>query len=118
MALPHAVMESEEFKKLSGSETKVLLMLAKQYKGKNNGDLSATFTQAKEYGIKSQETLSKALKRLLEVELIQKTREGLFLNPGGQCALYAVTWQAIDDCCGKLDVKATSAPPVCFSQRQ
>lgn len=105
--LPHPVMDSEDFRALSGSALKVLLGLLRQFNGRNNGDLSATFKVAKSWGIGSKETLTHALNELQEREMILRTREGKFLNPGGQCALYAVTWRRIDECKGKLEVAAT-----------
>ncbi|GAA5138047.1 hypothetical protein GCM10023339_78590 [Alloalcanivorax gelatiniphagus] len=117
-ALPHIVMESGDFRCLSGSAMKVLMCLLRQYTGKNNGDLSASYTQVKAWGIGSKSTLTRALEELQERNLIQQTREGRFLNPGGRCALYALTWQAIDDCDGKLDVGGTNVPPRKFTLGQ
>lgn len=113
--LPHAVQDSEDFVALSGGALKVLLGLLRQYKGSNNGDLSATHSQAKAWGIGSKTTLSKALEELQERALIICTRQGRFIKPGGCCALYAITWKAIDDCGGKLEVNATATPPRKFS---
>ena len=86
-----------------------------QFKGNNNGDLTAAFTVMRAYGFNSKDTLDKAKKQLLDHGLIIKTRDGQFLNPGGRCDLFAVTWRAIDECNGKLDVPATSTPPRQFS---
>lgn len=115
LALPRAVSTSDSFRNLSGSATKTLLMIATQYNGSNNGDFQATHGLAKQWGIGSEQTLSKALHELQETRLIIKSREGVFMNPGRKCSLYAVTWQAIDHCSGKLDIAATQTPPRCFS---
>ena len=69
----------------------------------------------KERGFRSKETLSRAINELLEARLIMRTRVGYFQNPGGRCALYALTWQPIDECGGKLEVAATSKAPRIFS---
>lgn len=114
-ALPHIVMDSEDFRCLSGSAMKVLMCLLRQYTGKNNGDLSASYKDAKSWGIGSKSTLTRALEELQERNLIQQTREGRFLNPGGQCALYELTWQARDECDGKIDAPATNTPLRKFS---
>jgi len=108
--IPHRLMETDDFKVLSGSALKVLMMLLYQFRGKNNGDLSATATMARKWGIGSDQTLSKALKELQRANLIFQTRIGMFLNPGGRCALYALTWLSIDECNGKLDCKPTATP--------
>lgn len=118
VALPHAVMDSDDYKSLSGSAMKVLMCLLRQFNGRNNGDLSASFTLANTWGIGSKSTLSKALKELQERDMIICTREGRFLRPGGCCALYAVTWLAIDECSGKLEVSSSNVPSRKFSLKR
>lgn len=112
---PHAVMDSDSFLGISGSALIVLMFLVRQFRGNNNGDLSAVFSRVEKWGIGSKSTLAKALAELQDRELILRTREGRFTNPGGCCALYALTWLAIDECDGKLEVAATSTPPRKFS---
>lgn len=116
-ALPHLVMDSEDFRALSGGALKVLMGLLRQLRGANNGDLSAPFGQAKEWGVKSKTTLSDALEELQARNLIIRTREGRFTNPGGRCALYALTWRPINECAGKIEVSPTITPPRKFSIR-
>lgn len=113
--IPHVVMDSKDFRALSGAALKVLLGLLRQLRLANNGDLSASFTQAHAWGIGSKSTLSKALDELQERDLIVCTRQGRFMKPGGCCALYAVTWKPIDECGGKLEVGHTITPPRKFS---
>ncbi|MNF75363.1 hypothetical protein D3C84_574270 [compost metagenome] len=113
--IPHAVMDSEDFRALSGGALKILLGLLRQYRGSNNGDLSATFSQAKQWGMNSRTTLAKALDELQERRLVVKTREGRFIKPGGCCALFALAWHQIDECEGKLEVSATATAPRKFS---
>jgi len=114
-ALPHAVMDSEDFRMLSASATKVLLGLLRQFRGSNNGDLSATVKLAQDWDINSKATLVKTLKELQDRRLIMRTREGRFMNPGGCCTLYALTWRAIDECGGKLEVSSTVTAPRKFT---
>lgn len=115
-ALPHALLESPAFTSLTGTELKILFGLVGQYRGKNNGNLSASHTQAKAWGVSSRTSLANALDRLQQLGLIIRTREGFFLNPGGRCALYALAWLSIDDCPGKaLEVLPTTTPPLKLS---
>lgn len=58
-------------------------------------------------GWKSRDTLNKARKELQDVELIQVSHYGDRKRPN----LYALTFFAIDECGGKLDIKATEKPP-------
>jgi hypothetical protein len=85
----------------------LLFDLAAQYKGNNNGDLCAAWTLMKVRGWKSEETLHNAKRQLLERGLIAETRKGARPN---KAALYGLTWFAMDECKGKLDISAQSFP--------
>ncbi len=102
-AFPGHILNSEEFIRLS-VHTKVLLMdLCAQYRGKNNGDLCCAWKLMEKRGWRSRDTLFKAQTELEEKGFIQRTRQG-----GRNMAnLFALTWLAIDDCKGKLDVNPT-----------
>lgn len=104
LALPVSVVDSQDYKSLSGNAVKLLMALLYQYRGKNNGDLSASYSIMRDMGFVSKDTLQRAKNELLEKQLIIQTREGRFINPGGVCALYALAWLPIDECGGKLDV--------------
>jgi len=111
IAIPNALHDHPAFSELSGTALKVLLGLARQYRGANNGDLSASHTQAVKWGVGSKTSLAKALVELQRDGLIIRTREGFFINPGGRCALYALAWRPIDDCPGKsLEIASTLTP--------
>ena len=81
--------------------------LAAQYRGDNNGDMSAAWKQMRPRGWKSEETLNKAKKELLGACLIVETVKGARPN---KCSLYALTWYALDDCDGKLDISERNFP--------
>jgi len=113
LALPHVVLEHRDFVSLSNKAIKLLLDLAMQYNGSNNGDLCATFSMMKKRGWSSNDQRSKALKELLDKNLIVLTRQG-----GRKIAnLYAITWQPIDECKGKLDVRSTKLAPRLFRKK-
>jgi hypothetical protein len=101
--LPHAVQDSANFRMLSGSAEKVLLAIARQYNGHNNGDLCATYQFMRQRGIRSPDTLSSAIRELRHYGLVELTRQGGRHAP----SLYALTWRAVDECKGKLEVAAT-----------
>lgn len=105
-SLPHAVMASPSFRNLNAHAVKLLCDLGGQYRGANNGDLSAAWRIMQPKGWRSRDTLTRAISELREAGLIEQTRQG-GLN---RCSLYAITWRAIDECGGKLDVRATHAP--------
>lgn len=114
--IPRIVCDNPDYIGLSGNAAKLLFELARQFKGKNNGDLQAAFSLMQKRGYKSKDTLNKNIKELLAANLIIKTRHGKFINPGGVCALYALTWEPIDECQGKnLEVGPTRNAPRVFS---
>ena len=113
--IPRVVMDHPDYKNLSGNAVKLLNELARQHRGHNNGDLTITYSLLKDRGFKSKGTIERARDELFTANLIIKTREGRFTNPGGVCALFALSWQPINECNGKLDVKSTITPPRKFS---
>lgn len=58
-------------------------------------------------GWKSRDTLRKAILELLHYGWIMVARQG----GRHQATLFAVTFFAIDECDGKLDIRATGSPP-------
>lgn len=114
--IPRIVMESSDFINLSYKSKVLLFEAAYQFKGKNNGDITFAWSIMSKRGFKSQDTLNKAIHELIDANMILRTREGYFQKPNNRCALYAVTWQAIDDCYGKdLEIAPTTTPPRKFS---
>lgn len=105
--LPLSVLSGAAFIGLSAHARMLLFDLAAQYRGNNNGDLCMAFKLMKPRGWKSEPTLNKAKRELLEAGLIVEARKGARPN---KCALIALTWYALDDCGGKLDINARSFP--------
>lgn len=104
--LYHSVLRSNGYSQLSAYAVKLLNDLLSQYYGSNNGDLCATYSLMQKRGWKSKGTLNRAVKELLEAGFIEVSRQG------GRhlCSLFALTFYAVDDCKGKLDIAATSRP--------
>lgn len=99
--IPCSVLNGAAYLSVSAHARMLLLDLYAQYNGTNNGDLCAAFSMMKLRGWRSTHTLLAAKKQLLEAGLIFETRKGARPN---LASLYAVTWNALDDCGGKLDV--------------
>lgn len=104
--IPRDVLSSEAYQKLDGWSVKLLVDVAGQFCGNNNGDLTASWSVLKSKGWRSKGTLHKALENLLEAGLLEQSRQG----GRNKCSLYAVTWRQIDECKGKLDIKPTKSP--------
>ena len=100
-----------DFIELKGNSLKLLIDLAQQYNGFNNGDLCAAMSILKTRGWNSNQQIYKGLYELQERNLIMKTKQG---GKGIGPSLYAITWQPIDECGGKLDVSATTNAPRSF----
>jgi hypothetical protein len=103
---PHIVFRSHGYTKLSAYAVKLLNDLLSQYYGSNNGDFQAAFSLMRKRGWKSKGTLNRAIKELIESGFVEVSRQG----GRNKCSLYAVTFYAIDECKGKLDISATNAP--------
>ena len=106
VSLPHSVLKHPAFATLTPRGTKLLIDLATQYRGKNNGDLSMPLSQMRNRGWNSSDQLQKAKNELIERGFIAVSRQG----GRNKCSLYAITWQPIDDCKGKLDIGASNKP--------
>ena len=104
IAIPHALLEHPNYAKLSHRAARLLWDLFAQYKGNNNGDLCAAPSILKSRGWNSNDQIYKGLAELLGGGWIEKTRQGHLPNV---CSLYAVTFQNIDECGGKLSIKTT-----------
>lgn len=107
VAIPVAVLNGAAYLGLNAHARMLLWDLAAQYRGNNNGDMCMAWKLMKPRGWKSEDTLSKAKLELLEARLIVETRKGARPN---KCSLFALTWYALDDCNGKLDMSARSFP--------
>ena len=104
---PHELLNHQNFSTLSTRATKLLIDIASQYNGRNNGDLCAPLSKMRNRGWNSSDQLFKAKKELEGKGLIRVSRQG-GLN---KCNLYAMTWFSIDECDGKLDIASTITAP-------
>ncbi len=107
LQMPHALLTHQNYLSLSAHARALLIDIALQYNGYNNGDLCAAWTFMKKRGHKSKDTLNRKLNELLEKGMIIKSRQGCL----GKCNLFAITWQPINECKGKLDIKPSSVAP-------
>ena len=105
---PCHVLDHAVFKTLSKRATKLVIDIAAQYRGHNNGDLCAPLSLMRKRGWNSSDQLEKAKKELIEKGVILVARQG----GCNKANLYALTWFPIDECKGKLDVASTKTAPV------
>lgn len=93
--VPVDVLTSAAVRTLPNVAHRVLVALAAQYHGCNNGSLTLTRRTAREYGIGDTHALAAALRELEERGLVIRTRPGSRLPP--RSAMYALTWRQVDD---------------------
>nr|BDD44051.1 hypothetical protein 4 [Gammaproteobacteria bacterium] len=103
-AIPNDVLDSKAYSELGAWSVKLLVDIAKQYNGKNNGDLCAPWSMMNFIGWNSKSTLSDAKKQLVELGFLDLTLQGGKHKP----SLYAITWKPIDECKGKHDARPTT----------
>lgn len=119
-ALPNVVLESESYTSLNPTAKVLLFEIARQYSGHNNGDLCATRSLLKGRGFNSQETLTRSIRALEQNKLITRTRQGGkdWVTGANLPTLFAITWQPINECKGKLDVEPSTKPLVNYLERE
>lgn len=96
LALPYVVLESPAYRGLSVHAKALLIDVASQYRGSNNGALLCSRAKMVEFGWTSNDMLTKSKRELLESKLLFQTVMGQRPN---KASWYAVTWLAL----AKLD---------------
>lgn len=93
VALPYSVLNSPVFTALSAHAIKLLIDVSAQYRGDNNGDLSIAWKLMQPRGWRSEATLHKVKRELIEGGFVYETRKGRRPNV---CSLFALTWFVLD----------------------
>ncbi len=93
VALPLVVLESDGYR-LAGHPARALLIdVAMQYTGHNNGKLTACAKYLKAKGWNSNDTIVRARRELIECGLLVETRKGARPN---KAAWFALSWLDLD----------------------
>lgn len=100
VALPHVVLKSPGWLQAGHTARSLLIDMACQYNGKNNGRLVATLDLMEAYGWRSPAVLVQARKELIACGLLIEVRKGGFPN---RAAWHALSWLDLDQTDG-LDV--------------
>ncbi|CTP83357.1 hypothetical protein [Xanthomonas graminis] len=105
--VPYTLLRHPNFTRLSAFGHKLLMDLARQYTGFNNGYLCASWALMQEANWNSENTVRAAMLELEHYGLIQRTQQGGKNRPN----LHAFTWRRIDEKKGQpLDVSSTAKP--------
>jgi len=96
IALPWQVVDSPAYQDLSPYGKALLIDIARQYTGSNNGALRCGRAYMQPRGWTSMDMLTKAKRELLEAGLLYETVKGARPN---KASWYALTWLSLD----KLD---------------
>ena len=97
IALPHIVIDSPSYRELGYPARALLIDIARQYSGSNNGRLVACAKYLKPYGWNSNSTVTRALGELKEAGLLIETRMGMRPN---RAAWFALGWYQLDATAG------------------
>ena len=93
LALPHAVLDARAFLTLSAPAVRLLLDIARQHTGTNNGRLVACMRYLTTRGWKSHDTVQRARLELEAAGFLIQTRKGARPN---RAAWFALTWAGLD----------------------
>lgn len=93
LALPHEVLHSAAYRGLGHVSRSLLVDIAMQYGGHNNGKLTACMKYLRPLGWKSADTITRAKAELLASGLLLETRKGARPN---KAAWYMVAWLDLD----------------------
>ena len=93
VGIVRSVFETPAFTALSPHACKLLLELASQYRGDNNGNLMVAWSIMKKRGWNSRTTLWRCKSELIEAGFVYVTRKG---HMPSTCELLALTWFALD----------------------
>jgi hypothetical protein len=100
------LIDSQAWHAISHTEQALYVAMRRQYKGSNNGDVSATRSTMLHFGFTSPATLSKSLRSLMVAGFIAKTRDtGGLTHRGAVCCLYRFT----DEPCNSIPSKGVAA---------
>lgn len=92
-ALPFDVLDSAAFTSLPHAARSLLIEVARQYKGDNNGRLLMSSKYLRPRGWKSADVISRNKRELLNANLIYETVMGHRPN---RASWYALTWMTLD----------------------
>jgi hypothetical protein len=93
-AIEHRVIDSPAYADLTFSAQALLVLMARQLTKNNNGQLQATFSWCKKFGVGSEHTLRGAVAELISHGFIYRTRSH---GANGAWAKYGVTWISITE---------------------
>lgn len=93
VGIVRSVFECPAFHALQPYAYKLLLELASQYRGDNNGDLTAAWSILSKRGWRSKTTLWRSKGELIAAGFVYVTRKGRLPNT---CELLALTWFPLD----------------------
>lgn len=110
-AMPIAVLDSAAFMGASYPAKALLLDVARQHNGTNNGHLHLCFSWLSKRGWKSRDVIQRAKDDLIARGLLVKTKQG-GLNMGA--SWYAITWLKISNFVG-LDIQHRDYHPGAWS---
>lgn len=93
VALPWSVLDSPAYSGLSHPAKALLLEFARQFVRDNNGRLLCSMTYLGPRGWKSNDVITRAVRKLVAAGFVHQTAQG---HRPSKASWYAVTWRALD----------------------
>src|SRR5882672_17426 len=93
IAFPTFILATHEYWRLTHAAKSLLLAIAAQYCGHNNGRLVATPKYLSKFGWRSADTIFEGVRQLLQSGLLVQTRIGMRPN---RAAWYALSWRPLN----------------------
>jgi hypothetical protein len=106
VAIPHLVLDSPGYRACTHTSHSLLLEIARQFNGNNNGKLVITPKYLSPRGWRSNDVITRAKAELLAAGLIFETRKGARPN---RASWYALTWHPLQVLDG-LDISPAHYP--------
>lgn len=97
IALPWSVLDCPAYVSLSHPARSLLIEMARQFMGDNNGRLLTSAAYLRKRGWKSSDVIMRAKRELLDAGFIHETVKGCKPN---KASWYAVTWHTLDKLVG------------------
>lgn len=111
VVLPHVVLDSPAYRRASHTARSLLVDVALQLNGANNGRLVVCARYMEPRGWKSKDTIWRAVRELVDLGLLVETRKGRRPNVA---AWFAVTWTSLQVVDG-LDIDPKKFPRGAYS---
>jgi len=95
--IDYYILKTDAWSELRPREVMVWLLLCQRHNGANNGKIGLSIRDAAKYGKMATSSASNAIKKLIKLGFIKKTREGSFSQKQNYASEFALTHVKVGD---------------------